>query len=574
MSGPFAAPSWWPGQTISLPGFPLQQLPNDDIRVAFCFSVVQHDKIRRCEDLRRSGHNSTIVASDVPHHHSVESFLAIARQYAEGHQTCLMWTQDLQGAYRQFPINCPDESFCAINTPSGIVLLRHHALMFGATASVWCFNRCADALAFVMRRLLAITLGHYVDDYIGLEPPLTVQSGFEEFTRLAAILGMKMKEVKARYPSQQQKILGVQMTISDENIIIAPQEDRVRRTCDSLRRALLADWLTPEEAQRIAGKLVFLTSTLFGQLGRAALKPFYGRSQGVSCGREVNKLNTPLRHAILFLLKLFAEIQPRVVPVRVHQPPAVLYTDAFFVMKGRVLKPGSDDIPTSWPTSLSPSFDNGLGLVFHNHCRPTFSHWRVPAFVLKAYCSRKAFIYFLEVLAQLVATLLIIKSDVTLLVSFIDNAPGRHALLRGYCNDPCICRLLAVYWRLVARAGLHIHMDWVPSSLNISDKVSRQDFSEMDFLQASWLQLQLDDLWNILVRVAACDEYAYGSAVDDLFGLQISTGSICPACTGVAEMVPVRSLDSTIETEGVCPASAGLRREKGLQSASRPNETQ
>lgn len=146
MSGPFRAPSWWPGETIGLPEFPLMDLPEDDIRVAFCFSVVQQDKIRRCEDLRRSGHNSTIVAHDVPYHHTIGTFAALARGYAIGGQTSSIWTQDLQGAYRQFPVELPNQCFCAIVVPDGVVLVRHHAIMFGATAAVWNFNRAADAL--------------------------------------------------------------------------------------------------------------------------------------------------------------------------------------------------------------------------------------------------------------------------------------------------------------------------------------------------------------------------------------------------------------------------------------------
>ena len=71
-----------------------------------------------------------------------------------------------------------------------------------------------------------------------------------------------------------------------------------------------------------------------------------------------------------------------------------------------------------------------------------------------------------------------------MVVSFIDNQPGRFALLKGYCKDPCVCILVSLTWRLLAHLGWHLQLEWVKSELNISDKVSRHDFSEMPRIHA------------------------------------------------------------------------------------------
>lgn len=76
VSGPFQPPSWWCGSAIP-----------------------------------RAGHNSAIVAGDVPHHHTLSTFIALARSYADRGEPNLLWAQDLQGAYRQFPVARPDECF-------------------------------------------------------------------------------------------------------------------------------------------------------------------------------------------------------------------------------------------------------------------------------------------------------------------------------------------------------------------------------------------------------------------------------------------------------------------------------
>lgn len=279
----------------------------------------------------------------------------------------MIWTQDLQGAYRRFPVRRPSECFCAINTPSDVLLFQHHAIMFGATAAVWNFNRAADALTFVTRRLLATTVCHCIDDFVGVEGQSTALSGFKEFTGMAAILGVKMKDAEAQEPSFQHKVLGVTFTVGEEEITFSPHLERLQKTAPALRAALE---LLPHEAQRLAGKLVFLTSTMFGQLGRAALRPFYGRARGLSAEKEISKLNVPLRQAIQFLLVLFDEIKPRTLPSKVNLAPSVLYTDAFFVMKGVQYKPGDDAIRTLWPKKMAPHFVNGLGFVFHSRNRP------------------------------------------------------------------------------------------------------------------------------------------------------------------------------------------------------------
>jgi len=166
LSGPFKAPSWWTRSTRSVNGEPLLELPEGDVAIAFCFSVSQTDKTRRCEDLRRSGHNSTVLVRDVPHHDDLDVFLRVAHTYSIYGSRSHAWSQDLAGAYRQFPIRNPNHCFVAINTPEGTVLFRHHAMAFGAVGSVWGFNRCGDALSFLAQRLLFCMVGHYVDDFI------------------------------------------------------------------------------------------------------------------------------------------------------------------------------------------------------------------------------------------------------------------------------------------------------------------------------------------------------------------------------------------------------------------------
>lgn len=87
-----------------------------------------------------------------------------------------------------------------LNTPSGPLLFRHRALPFGSSASVWSFNRAADALTFLARRMLLVTTGHYVDDWAAAEQEESVQSGYQSFESIFQCLGLRMKPKKAQPP--------------------------------------------------------------------------------------------------------------------------------------------------------------------------------------------------------------------------------------------------------------------------------------------------------------------------------------------------------------------------------------
>ena len=116
---------------------------------------------------------------DSPPHDTLDVFVDIAKAYSNFGHECSTWSQDLAGAYRQFPVRNPGDCYCALITSAGPILFRHHALTFGAVASVWSFNRSADALTFLSRRVLALTAGHYVDGLYrrgrGRDGPFRVQ---------------------------------------------------------------------------------------------------------------------------------------------------------------------------------------------------------------------------------------------------------------------------------------------------------------------------------------------------------------------------------------------------------------
>ena len=521
LEGPFETPSWWPWSSAQLPDIPLVALNNEDIHVAFCFSVKQEDKIRRCEDYRRSFHNSTIEAYDAVPHDDIQKYVELARAYSRQRSLCKFWAQDLASAYRQFPVKHPEHCYTVLNTPNGPLLFRHRALPFGSSASVWSFNRAADALTYLARRMLLVTTGHYVDDWAAAEQEDSVQSGYHAFESIFQCLGLRMKPKKAQPPQHTQKILGVEIIVDEKNVTLRPHANRVKKVSGLIESALTNDHLDPDQAQRLAGKVLFLSTTMFGQIGRPALQPLYGRAfheqhKGAAC----NHLNSGLRAALTSLQLWLSSPKDRTIPLSSSTLPAVLYTDAFFEA-GQQVPPQSRWRHPKLRQGQAQSSKNGWGFVARIDDKVIFAHGTVPAKLVKRFGKRKAFIYALEICAQLICFVCLQHHLPDLVVSFCDNTAGLSALLRGYGKDERINGLLLVTWRLLHHYGWHTHFQWVASQNNISDKISRHQIQWA--LDLGWTQIHpdLEPLYKILGRCATHASYAHGEALQDIIELRL-----------------------------------------------------
>ena len=64
------------------------------------------------------------------------------------------------------------------------------------------------------------------------------------------------------------------------------------------------------------------------------------------------------------------------------------------------------------------------------------------------------------------------------LICFVDNTAAEHALNKGTSKNAALCWLLGSFWLWAAKRGLFVTFQRVTSQANLSDKVSRGDFSE------------------------------------------------------------------------------------------------
>lgn len=243
-------------------------------------------------------------------------------------------------------------------------------------------------------------------------------------------------------------------------MVLSPCPDRLARVQDTIAQALREDHLDPDVAHKLAGKLNFITASVFGHCGRALLRPVYGRAHetfGKSDGSH--HWNSALRAALASLRKILDNVQPRTLPLSIHQPIAIVYTDAFFT-------------PVVHSAPL-----NGWGFVVRIDDQVFYAHGSVPQFVIDKYCRSKAFIYFLEMVAHLIPLLVLRALAPQLVIAYVDNQAGLQALKKGYGKQPTTNCFIAVLTRIVCELQYLTHYEWVPSEQNISDPISRADFT-------------------------------------------------------------------------------------------------
>ena len=145
-----------------------------------------------------------------------------------------------------------------------------------------------------------------------------------------------------------------------------------------------------------------------------------------------------------------------------------------------------------------------------------FSHGTTPRSVLLRITSRKAFIYALEVFAQLRGLLALAKRLPPNWLAFIDNTAGEAALRKGYGKDAFVNGMLATFWGTAARRGWRPQFARVESKANIADVVSRGDISHAQ--RENWTRLDdyTENIIKVLIGTAADADYAANHAVDDL----------------------------------------------------------
>ena len=135
--------------------------------------------------------NDTVKKSERMRCEGIDKAIEIAMHFDKmGIKDLAMGKVDVKSAYRRIPVSPKHRKYAwvAIATDRGIRVSRHNALCFGATGSVYAWNRAGMFLSHVLTALLKIPTARWVDDFFWVEPKSTAEHALSCVERLFKLI--------------------------------------------------------------------------------------------------------------------------------------------------------------------------------------------------------------------------------------------------------------------------------------------------------------------------------------------------------------------------------------------------
>ena len=482
-------------------------VPRDDIFMCIMntFGVPQKGKTRRIDDGRSNHANFCTNLHETIHTPSFFYPAIAARAWAEvAHQdgasppAMHIALLDLAMAYRTIPTSQPWLTAIGMYNPkAGRVeyfwLPGHN---FGLASAVVNFNRYSELVALTSRAFFAVAAEKFYDDFI--VPDLTAGGRSARHTIEALVLAFgtgeqrpawknvnapELDHAKTKDAALVNTVLGIVTDLTDVphgRVTFFPDEERVQSVLQMLREAHRRNRLTPHEASRIRGKLFFLLSAAYGNVGRAATLPLVQRQYRDKEPYEFWQ-GSELHHMLLFFEALLPALPRLVVPIiRDTTAPLQVYTDASF---WRAKRKRGDECAD--PNS---QLRGGLGAVVYDPETHTARYaaadppWDVlfTSDPFTDWLDRKTYIAELEALAAIS-----VYSTYPMLfagrkvVHYVDNTVALSALVHGYARKPHFAKLVNVFHLQTMALRTSVYFDYVPSKANIADLPSRDRYTEL-----------------------------------------------------------------------------------------------
>ena len=379
---------------------------------------------------------------------------------------------DVNAAFRRIPLLPAHRWAAAIAYKVGAVVMVscHNACMFGASSSVYNWERLGELLTVIAIRWLGICAFRYVDDFFAPERAETMQHATQCIARLIrAVLGREAIEDRKLDFGLSLVVLGVRCQLSAAGLCLFPEPSKVHKWTAGIRDALDKDILNAGAAQKLAGRLSWAQTHLFHKLGRAMLRPIFAQRWSRS-----GKISKVLRTALLWWLHVLdVGICERRDWQRHDAPPICLFVDA----RG---------VP---PRCAAVAFIDGV-------CH--FTDGMPSKEIMNSFQKRNdSQICGLEMLAiALGLSTFAAELKGRSVVVFSDNKGAESAARKGVAKAWDHCEIIHEIWTLAFQIGAHLWIERVSSVDNISDLPSRAEYSLLyEEFDAQWREPVLGRLF-------------------------------------------------------------------------------
>ena len=369
-------------------------------------------------------------------------------------------TLDLKSAYKQAGNSAATLWSCVVAVWSadncGFELYTSRALMFGATASVYAFNRIAKALQHLATNLLCLLCTQFFDDFPCCEPLSSSTTARTSFEDLLQILGWSWATgEKAPDFAEIFHALGNKYDIT--NVVkagaffVGNKESRLMNIADMIDEARESGSLRPSVAAELAGKLQYTSAQVFGDSIKPALRTIRARAD---CHSNIIVVGPELDFALAFVRDYLFTAPPRLVAFRNLSEPIFVFSDG-----------SSEGSSHLWGVDV---FEKGVKTVVAAGIVPSelISFW-------KQHVGRQVICQIELYPVILVKLILERRFSGRRVVFYIDNDPARDGLISGASESASSRALLYQFARSQRSSPSYNWYARVPSFSNYADAPSR-----------------------------------------------------------------------------------------------------
>ena len=462
------------GKILLAKRFSVEQIREDGTR-----------KVRAIDDETSSGANLCTEGGDKISCQSLDALVQMIKQLgfrSGGFKKLSLWKADINAAYRRIPIREEDRwmAWVALRVQGQTKIARHNAAMFGARGSVVAWDRVGELLKQIVSNILKLPSLRWVGDYFGVEPEATALHAKLCFARVVrAQLGPDAIEEKKLESGNPLTILGIDVNIRADEIILWPTELKIAQWKPELRLCVESGKMTSGAASKLAGKLSFATQNCFKQFGRALIKPFYAQQYKPTPSGRCSKA---LVKAMIWWLDVFENNLKQSISLKHRANEVSMFCDA----------------------SGSPPI---LSAVLFTKTRVQYCVLHCPDWILQKLESRNDS----QIMAyEIMAIMMGLESfkhecQSSIVKAWTDNTAGESAL-RNKCSKAADHNMLVhLTWLKAAQLNAGLWFERVPSKVNIADGPTRPckeiGLTMMKMLGAEEMPAQLPG------ELANCDKF-------------------------------------------------------------------
>ena len=440
--------------------------PNGDVKVRAVDNMswgYSSEVSRPKKRPRQSVNGCSAIPEKIMHHHVDD--LAVAIKLFIQLMACIpgLIKADVKAAFRRIPLLPAHRWAAAIAYKLGdeVMVACHNACMFGASSSVYNWERIGELITVIAIKWLGICVYRYVDDFFAPERAESMEHAMQCIARLVrAVLGHDAIENRKLDCGLSLVVLGVRCQLSTAGLCLFPEPSKVQKWAAGIRDALKNGILCAGASQKLAGRLSWAQTHMFHKLGRAMIRPIFDQRWSRS-----GMISKELRAALLWWLHV---LEMGICEQRQWQrqdaPPVWIFVDA----RG---------VP---PRCAAVAFIDGV-------CH--FTDGEPSKAIMECFQKRKdAQICGLEMLAiALGLSSFAEELRGRNVVIFSDNKGAEAAARKGTAKSWDHCQIIHEIWTMAFQIGAHLWIERVPTDDNISDLPSRTEYALLyDEFDAQW----------------------------------------------------------------------------------------